>query len=213
LIGVVDPMPLLRSELTGNLLRGILYIFLIILSVRGLFSFVLIMSPSTHLPVSFRNVVDILNVAYVMFVILIPIMYIIWMYKLHNDIRTINDSYPVSAGKALLHLLIPIFNLYGIAKVHYTFAKNLGQNSLTSHFKKPIVCCLILWYIFHFLTSFISLSNDALLYGSEILLIHDISVLLMHVFILLGYRYMSKGLYTLFDSSKEAEQDTVQISQ
>jgi hypothetical protein len=215
-------MPLLRSELTGNILRFVIYIFLSILLARVLFSFVVIMSPSTHLPVSFRKVVDTLNVAYLMFVALVPIMYIIWMYKLHNDMRAMNDGYPVSAGTALLHLLIPLFNLYGIAKVHYTLAKNLGKNSLTSHLQKPIVRCLILWYIFHFLTSFITLSNNTLLYGSEILLIHDISLLLMHVFILLGYRYMSKGLHTLFDSSKETEQEqkeeeqdqhAVQISQ
>jgi hypothetical protein len=46
----------------------------------------------------------------------------IWLYRLHADLRDIFKEYPITPGGAIARFLIPIYSLWGIANTLSTFA-------------------------------------------------------------------------------------------
>jgi large-conductance mechanosensitive channel len=204
----------LRSIPTGNILKTFLYLILAVVFIKVSFLITVTFLPNMYLPVNQSWTIPTLDIACLFLALIIGIVYMIWIYKLHNDLRVLKDDYPISAEFSLISLIIPIFNLYGIAKIHYTIAKTLGEKSLTAHLQQPIVNCIILWYIFNFFTTVLVIAN-AISHNWRVFIFLNLSLIILHVIILLGLNYISRGVKTLFDSSKNNvdDQHTAQLTQ
>lgn len=50
------------------------------------------------------------------------VLFFIWLYRIHVDLKYLFDSYPVTPGGAIAKFLIPIYNIWGVANVLSTFA-------------------------------------------------------------------------------------------
>lgn len=50
------------------------------------------------------------------------IVFLIWLYRLHADLRNLFKEYPITPGGAIARFLIPIYSLWGIANTLSTFA-------------------------------------------------------------------------------------------
>jgi hypothetical protein len=53
------------------------------------------------------------------------ILFLVWMYRLHADLRSLFKRYPISSGQALAQLVIPIYNIWGIWNVFATLSARL----------------------------------------------------------------------------------------
>lgn len=53
------------------------------------------------------------------------ILFLVWMYLLHRDLKLLFRTYPITPGQALAQLMIPIYNLWGIWNVFSTLTERL----------------------------------------------------------------------------------------
>ncbi|WP_202076596.1 hypothetical protein [Caldalkalibacillus salinus] len=60
------------------------------------------------------------------------VIYLIWIYRVHEDLIALQPSYDVTPKQALARILIPIYNLWGWANVYHTlssFMKRVMENT------------------------------------------------------------------------------------
>lgn len=50
------------------------------------------------------------------------IVFLVWLNRLHADLRNLFKEYPISPGGAIARFIIPIYSIWGIANTLYTFA-------------------------------------------------------------------------------------------
>jgi hypothetical protein len=67
-----------------------------------------------------------------MFYVIIAILYAIWIYKVHKDLKFFSPYYPVSPGEAVGFYFIPVLNIYWQFHVPAKIASFLKKQSLTS---------------------------------------------------------------------------------
>ena len=100
----------LKSDGVAKVLTVILFLGLC-LSIFSLFlSIILVTVPS------FYAVLKEIDMTLLGF-ILIPftiVVFLLWMYRLHHDLREIFKEYPITSGGALARLIIPFYNLWGV---------------------------------------------------------------------------------------------------
>lgn len=53
------------------------------------------------------------------------ILFAIWMFQLHDDLRHAFGNYPITPALALAQLFVPLYNLWGIWNVYSTMNKTL----------------------------------------------------------------------------------------
>ncbi|MEH1865016.1 MAG: DUF4328 domain-containing protein [Nostoc sp.] len=63
-----------------------------------------------------------LSIVTLLFSLISIIVFMIWLYRLHADLRDIFKEYPITPGGAIARFLIPIYSLWGIANTLSTFA-------------------------------------------------------------------------------------------
>ncbi len=115
--------PSLKSEAAGTFLVYALYLGLALASFSLLCSLVQVLNPELY--ESIETLDGILTLTHLVMLITAAILFLIWMYQLHAELRTIFRPYPISSGQALASLAIPIYNLWGIWNVFATLADRL----------------------------------------------------------------------------------------
>ncbi|NEU82800.1 DUF4328 domain-containing protein [Nostoc sp. UIC 10630] len=63
-----------------------------------------------------------LSIVTLLFSLISIIVFMIWLYRLHADLKDIFKEYPITPGGAIARFLIPIYSLWGIANTLSTFA-------------------------------------------------------------------------------------------
>jgi len=53
----------------------------------------------------------------------ILLLLLVWIYRLHKDLRQCYGSYPIDAGDALINFILPGYNIWGIWKTLMTIAR------------------------------------------------------------------------------------------
>lgn len=61
------------------------------------------------------------------------IVYLIWLYKFHHDVRKIDTNYSIGRGGALARFLIPVYSLWGIWNIHSEFSEKLKRENDTAN--------------------------------------------------------------------------------
>lgn len=81
--------------------------------------------------------------------ILLIIFYLIWIFKVHADLRRLNPSYGISAGGALARLMIPFYNLYGMWNVYSTMGKYFTMYSALEALGRKLIGLVPVYYFLY----------------------------------------------------------------
>ncbi|QHG18472.1 DUF4328 domain-containing protein [Nostoc sp. ATCC 53789] len=110
----------LKSASIGRLLVRLLWVLLGFGVASTLLSLLqLIAKPLYQLLASLDALISIVTL---LFSLTSIIVFMIWLYRLHADLRDIFKEYPITPGGAIARFLIPIYSLWGIANTLSTFA-------------------------------------------------------------------------------------------
>lgn len=52
--------------------------------------------------------------------LVVVVVYLIWIYRVHMDLQTRIPRFPRSPGMALVCMMVPLYNLYGIPSIYQT---------------------------------------------------------------------------------------------
>ncbi|ACC81050.1 DUF4328 domain-containing protein [Nostoc punctiforme] len=110
----------LKSVGVGRLLVRLLWVLLGFGIASTLFSLLEVMAkPLYQLLTSIDKLVGIV----LLFISLISIIvFLIWLYRLHADLKNLFKEYLITPGGAIARFIIPIYSLWGIANTLSTFA-------------------------------------------------------------------------------------------
>lgn len=136
----------------------------------------------------------------------IIVIYLIWIYRIHMDLKQRYPFYRRSPGKALACLMVPIYNLFGTPAIYLSIGQQF-QSSPRLHRKGRWISGLALPLLFgmfidNFLVQRANRSDDpsaALLIGSSFA-----TLLLYGVFLILCIS-VSGGLKTAFENTEPVD--------
>lgn len=117
------PAPTLKSESIGNILIAFLWTGLGVSVLSLLFSLSEFLAPDFYTQLAILDAVNVLIQALI--TVITIILFLVWMYQLHADLKVLFNPYPVSSGEAMAQLIIPFYNLWGIWNVFATLADRL----------------------------------------------------------------------------------------
>ncbi|MCF2147031.1 DUF4328 domain-containing protein [Desmonostoc muscorum LEGE 12446] len=110
----------LKSAGVGKLLVRLLWLVLGIGLVSTLFSLLqVIAQPIYQLLAFFDGLVSIVSL---IVGLISMIVFLIWLHRLHADLKNLFQEYPITPGGAIARFLIPIYSLWGMANTLSTFA-------------------------------------------------------------------------------------------
>jgi hypothetical protein len=116
-------VPSLRSSAAGTVLIGALYLGIAIASISLLCSLIQLVAPDIYNSI---EILDGLNsLIQLLMMVIAALLFLIWMYQLHTDLRLLFKPYPITSGEALAGLAIPVYNLWGTWNVFSTLANRL----------------------------------------------------------------------------------------
>lgn len=78
---------------------------------------------------SISNIADILAVINLFIFIVTAIIFLVWIYRVHKDLRVIYPDYPITTRMAMARIMIPFYNIWGFWNVFHNIAE---------HFKKEV---------------------------------------------------------------------------
>jgi hypothetical protein len=55
------------------------------------------------------------------------VLFLVWLYRLHVDLKVLFNDYPITPGGAMARFLIPIYSIWGIWNALSTFANRFNQ--------------------------------------------------------------------------------------
>lgn len=148
------------SKSTGKVLRIFLYITI------GLDSILLICSYFLAFHFDFYNqyveLVDfVISIFQVPVLILSIIFYLIWLFRVHKDIHTLDGGYSISPGGALARVLIPFYNIWGLWNVYSTmaeqFKKSITTFGLGTKLRKYLPFYFVLYWVSETLNRYLTL--------------------------------------------------------
>lgn len=73
-----------------------------------------------------------------------------WLYRLHISLRQLLGSYPISPTGAMLRLLLPVYNIWGIGSVNFTLAHQLAVRASLNRASQRIRRLTLWLYLFLF---------------------------------------------------------------
>ncbi|MCA0970882.1 DUF4328 domain-containing protein [Halobacillus litoralis] len=135
------------------------------------------------------------------------ILFLVWIYRVHKDLQSLDSSYRISPGRALAQILIPIYNLYGLWNVYSTMADYFKEDEPTYEEGRKVGKVIPYYYSLFFITTIV---NNSLLVGdSELVVwflsyIGDIALLVTYILII---KSVSKGLSNLVEHQAEVQGD------
>lgn len=81
------------------------------------------------------------------------IIYLIWLYKIHKDLKNMDSQYPITPGGALRRVMIPFYNIYGLWNVYSTMSKEFKKDQSTFRIGKYLGIYVPIYYSLIFITS------------------------------------------------------------
>lgn len=109
--------------------------------------------------------IDMFLISMFIFVLLISvIVYLVWIYRVHKDLRDLDHEYPITPSSAIWKNIIPIYNLYGIWKVFTVMgdyyrdqAEDLKQNQeRLNSFGKILTSYIPIIYVLSVISAIVS---------------------------------------------------------
>lgn len=127
--------------------------------------------------------------------IISSVIFVIWIYRIHIDLKNLFADYPITPSGALTRILIPLYNIWGFPNTIYTFAQYFGEQGIFfSRIDKRLKFLIQMFYGFT-TASYILNSNSSTIVPAEIkpvlLILIDVA---LTVFILIMTKTMQSTL-------------------
>lgn len=122
---------MIQSKQVGNILVLFLKIGLV-LTILSFIGSLLLAYASDWYNAYVSGVDDFISIFNVVLWILTGILFFVWLYKVHKDVREMEPIHPVTPGWSVASFMIPLYNLYGIWNVFWklsTFFINSGKDA------------------------------------------------------------------------------------
>lgn len=136
--------------------------------------------------------------------IMLVVIYLVWIFKVHKDIKQFYHQYPISPGGSLARIMIPFYNLYGIWNVYSTmynyFKTTNGTMGLGLKLKFYIPFYYFLLYISQIINQVVSSENAGFIFGEgvdEAILLSYGADLALYIMFLLIVNVVTEALKTL----------------
>ncbi len=188
----------LNSKSIGKILSVFLWIVIILSGVGLINTYIFAFHNNIYLNImAFDQFINIfLGVSFLILVIL----YLIWLYKIHIDLNHFSIQYPISPIAAVLRVIIPIYNLWGMWNVYSTMAKQLDLRFDTSLLAKQLRLFIPFYYFLTLISRGLSssLSNST---SEGIWLASYIVDLFLVIFYLLMVKTITKALQIIAGDS------------
>jgi len=126
----------LKSTGVCKLLIRLLWVSLGFTVISSLFSVIEVLLPSVYQNIA---LIDALQAMLGVLIHLTSfVFFIIWIYRIHVDLKNLFTNYPITPGGALARYLIPFYNVWGVWNTLSTFAERFSTEGgdLTSLSKK-----------------------------------------------------------------------------
>jgi hypothetical protein len=113
----------LKSDTPGTVLLVVLYLGLGLAATALLCSIVQLVAPDVYSSIEIFAAIN--TLIELPMLAIAAILFLVWMYQVHVDLKLLFKTYPVGKWEALAGLAIPIYNLYGTWNVFSTLADKL----------------------------------------------------------------------------------------
>jgi hypothetical protein len=143
-----------------------------------------------------------------LFYVVVSILYVIWIYKVHKDLRSFSPYYPISPGEAAGFYFIPILNIYWQFHVPVKLASFLKKQSLTSGYGTTFAVLWPIALLFGFIQNGLNLYKN---YSNiSIFLISDLFLVLFVIMLLRTNAMVIKSMEVLHaQHTEDSSEDTI----
>ncbi|MDX8044729.1 hypothetical protein SH601_01910 [Gracilibacillus sp. S3-1-1] len=181
----------LTSKGTGNILKALLTIGIVLSGVLVFTSFFEIYYNDLF-ERSLVRIDRIVASVYLIIWVISAITYLIWIFKVHRDLRNFHSNYPITSGGALARILIPIYNIFGLWNVFSTIGNYLRERTNTAKHANIILTLIPYYYILYWLTNIL----NRLISNEQVINIHVImSSYVLDTVLMVVYLYMTKYIF------------------
>lgn len=116
----------LKSEGVGTLLVAFLWLNIAVEILRLLYYLLPAVAPGGYTSSElFETLNDINTISLLPVGAITVILFLVWMYLLHRDMKALFRTYPITPGAAMAQLMIPFYNLWGIWNVFSAMEERL----------------------------------------------------------------------------------------
>ncbi|WP_165763797.1 hypothetical protein [Halalkalibacter urbisdiaboli] len=140
------------------------------------------------------------------------VLYLIWIYKVHLDLNHFYIKYPISPSGALLRILIPIYNIWGMWNIYSTMARQFETRHVTKELANQLSRYIPYYFVLYFISRFVM----EILIGSAsetiigvIWLIASVVELVLPVFYLLIVQTVTKALQIISGTNEIEEKEAL----
>ncbi|MBD2297366.1 DUF4328 domain-containing protein [Nostoc sp. FACHB-87] len=110
----------LKSAAIGKFLVRVLWVVVGVGIVSTLFSLLAVIAQPVYQVVASLD--GVVSIVALLTSIASIIIFLIWLHRIHTDLKNLFQEYPISPGGAIARFLIPIYSLWGINNTLSTFA-------------------------------------------------------------------------------------------
>ncbi|QMV42489.1 hypothetical protein [Cohnella cholangitidis] len=204
----------LYSEVLSNVLKILLWALVALVSISLLCTVVLAIDVNLYVDYAY-SLDGFVGICASVLYFIVLVIYLIWIYRVHVDLRDLFPFYSRTPGMSLACMMIPFFNFYGIPSTYYRMGQymqrlpaTLKQGRFISGLAAPLI---ILFFVTSGLTRVITRMEDP---SATLYLVSSIfDVALYSVFLSLCI-LVSRGLKnaSLSRQSAAAELDAPELS-
>ncbi|MFS0673467.1 hypothetical protein [Ornithinibacillus sp. 179-J 7C1 HS] len=87
--------------------------------------------------------------------VLLIIFYLIWIFKVHVDLKRLNPYYRIKPGGALARIMIPLYNLYGMWNIYSTMGYYFKGYPALESLGRKLIKLLPIYYFLYIGTRFL----------------------------------------------------------
>jgi hypothetical protein len=130
-----------------------LYVYLVSIVLSLVFTVIRVISPAAYL--SFESADNFLSPLKWGLFFVVVVLFVMWVYRVHIDLRSVSKRYPISPGDSLAQILIPIYNIWGFWDIFTTLSAELRlAGEVLEGYGSDLHFWLILFYVIGFLSRF-----------------------------------------------------------
>ena len=142
--------------------------------------------------------------------ILLIVFYLIWIYQVHVDFRRLAPCYKIKPGGALLRIMVPFYNLYGMWNVYSTMGDYFKKHSALKHIGIKIIQLTPIYYFLYWGTT---LMDRLILKGMVVNDLFLLSYYVLDFILMISFFLIIKTVLKAFEiveGDYETYQETVQ---
>lgn len=115
----------LKSQGVSRLLMQFLWANLSLAIISLIFSLVKVIAPT--ISEALQGLQEILLFVALFIGLVALVLWLVWLYRLHVDLKVLFKDYPITPGGAIARFLIPIYSFWGIWNTLSTFGNTFKQ--------------------------------------------------------------------------------------